>query len=628
MHSRRRNSQSEDGSHLARGPKKNLQQGLDTPRPSLYNSHPMLVTQPFTEAPSRELQAVEDELRECKQTLEALQRALVEERCQSHYWRAQHGRCRAREEALKEKVRELEAKLDEYEQRHRKDQRLIAALRRKLKQFARMLFAPGSEKRKEKEKEDTAPAPPQEGGEEKAPSEPKKRRGKQPGAKGYGRWRREELPTETVYHPLGEEERRCPGCGKPVVVLPETEDSEEIDIRVEVVRIVHKREKAKPTCSCGLLPGIVTAPVPPKVIPKGLFTVGFWTYVMVEKFLLGRPLSRVILQLALWGLVDPRTGKPGVSQGTLTEGLKRIWDLIRPLYERIVGEVPKANHWHMDETRWLVFVETEGKQGYRWWLWVAVTREAVCYVLDPSRSSRVAKRLLAGARGTLSVDRYSAYKSLAAEEEGIRLSFCWAHVRRDFDRAERCAEDPRLREWARNWLDRIAQLYHLNTERLQVRERPEVFRERDQALRAAVRSFREEVDRERSQPGLDEIQEKILASVVEHWEGLTVFVDVPEIPIDNSEAERQLREVALGRKNYYGSGSVWSGHMTAGVLTVLRTARRNGLNPRHWLEVYLEDCARNRGRPPEDLEAYLPWKLSERVREAIRAKVRRKEIPP
>ncbi len=117
-----------------------------------------------------------------------------------------------------------------------------------------------------------------------------------------------------------------------------------------------------------------------------------------------------------------------VSQGTLTGGLKRIAELVAPLYGRILERVRSAECWHMDETRWLVFAATQGKRSHRWWLWIIVTHDVCAYVLDPTRASQVPKNLLGeDAQGILNVDRYSAYKAL---DEKIQLSFCWAHVRR------------------------------------------------------------------------------------------------------------------------------------------------------------------------------------------------------
>jgi transposase len=561
--------------------------------------------------------------REGKEGLSATERELVELRQQAHYWKSLHGRAVERERRLRQRLEELEAKVREYEKHLKESTDVIDALKAKVKQLAAMLFAPKSEKApKEDPSDKTGDDTEHEGGGSR-----KRRRGKNPGDEGHGRRKREELPTEIVIHELTED--HCPGCGTPYIILPKTEDSEEIDVRIWLGRIIHRRVMAKPACSCGVVPGMITAPVPPKLIPKGLFTIGFWVYIILEKFFLQRPLSRVLKQLALHGLVDPRDdSKPGVSQGTLTGGLKRIWGLVQPLYQKILAETRAANHWHMDETRWLVFVEIEGKKGHRWWLWVVVTKVTVCYLLDPSRSSDVPRGLLEGAQGILNVDRYSAYKTLASEEEGIQLSFCWSHVRRDFDRVRKTREEPKLKDWAQVWIERIGNLYKLNEERLAVREDPEAFARRDQALREAVDHFKEQAERELSEGGLQEAQEKPLSSLLNHWAGLILFVDNPDVPMDNNEAERQLREAALGRKNYYGSGAEWSGRMAACLFSVLRTAQRNGLNPQHYLEVYFEACAENGGKPPEAIDSYLPWDLSDEVREAIEQKAHEQQARP
>jgi len=80
--------------------------------------------------------------------------------------------------------------------------------------------------------------------------------------------------------------------------------------------------------------------------------------------------------------------------------------------------------------------------------------------------------------------------------------------------------------------------------------------------------------------------------------------------MDNSEAERRMRIAALGRKNYYGSGSVASGHFTACLFSIFQTLKLWNVNPRKWLTRYLQACADNRGQVPDDLTCFLPWKMS------------------
>jgi transposase len=403
-----------------------------------------------------------------------------------------------------------------------------------------------------------------------------------------------------VIHELPESKRICPKCGKPFADFPGTEDSEELDYEERVFRRVHKRKRYRRTCQCKCVPGIVAAPVPRKLIPKGKLSIGLWVYLLLEKYLDQRPLYRTLRRLSLHG-VD-------FSQGTITGGLGRIGELIQPLYVRILERCRSAGHWHMDETRWKVFVEWLGKKGYGWWLWIVMTKDTCVYLLDPARSGDVPKDFLGeNAEGVISADRYSAYKTLLSVL--IRIAYCWAHVRRDFLRIRNGYG--KLRDWATAWVDRIDGLFHRNARRLGARADPAGFSVEDQALLAEMETMAKVRDRELADEALHPAARKALESLENHWEGLRIFVDHPEIPMDNNRAERGLRNPVIGRKNYYGSGSVWSGMFTVMMFTLLQTLLLNDINPKDFLQAYFEACAENGGRVPENLDAFLPWKSSE-----------------
>lgn len=263
----------------------------------------------------------------------------------------------------------------------------------------------------------------------------------------------------------------------------------------------------------------------------------------------------------------------------------------------------------MDETHWMVFAETEGKVGYRWWLWVAVTRDTCVYLLEPTRSAEVPKNHLGqDPEGIISADRYVVYQKLG---ENIRVAFCWSHVRRDFLPIQ--AGYKRLRRWAEGWLKRIDDLFAQNAKRLEVLGDPEAFCLEDQALRKLVAAMGETRERELANTTWHPAQRKLLESLREHWEGLILFVDNPHIPMDNNEAERRLRNPVVGRKNYYGSGSLWSGMLSAVLFTILQTLIINNIDPQKFLTTYFQACAQNGSQPLPDeaLKRFLPWNLSE-----------------
>jgi transposase len=144
----------------------------------------------------------------------------------------------------------------------------------------------------------------------------------------------------------------------------------------------------------------------------------------------------------------------------------------------------------------------------------------------------------------------------------------------------------------------------------------------DQQVRQQVQQIKERIDGELAGGELRPEQEKILRSMRRHWTGLTVFVDHSYVPMDNNAAERANRLLAVGRKNFYGRGSEWSGELACACFTLLATLRQHGLCPRQYFQAYLEACARHGGRAPENLEEFLPWKWSAEKRAAYRAKGR------
>jgi len=531
---------------------------------------------------------------------------LFELRQQAHYWQALHARAVERESALKEKVLLLQATVRGQEKQHKEQAGKLEALEAEVVLLQRMVFGKKTEKTKKSPEGDGSDSNQDSKG---TGADGKRPRGQQPGAKGHGRKRRENLPTEEVPHDLTPSKRRCPTCRKPFRELPGTEDSDEIEWKVRVYRKVHRRRRYVPDCTCPDNPGIITAPVPPKLIPKGMFSVGFWVHLLMEKFLFQRPLHRVRQVLAMEGLP--------VSQGTLTGGLKSLSPLLQPLYAAILEKSRKANHWHMDETRWMVFEELAGKKGHRWWLWVVVTKETCAFILDPTRSSKIPKEHLGlNADGILSVDRYSAYKAYESLGENVSLAFCWSHVRRDFERVGKGYK--KLREWAEEWMALINDLFRLNRERLAVRSRPRVFGKKDKALRSAMDAMEERMKRALSDSSLHDAQRKVMKSLRNHWDGLTIFVENPDIPMDNNEAERSLRNAVVGRKNYYGNGSIWSGLLTAMLFTLFQTLLKNDIDPKKFLAHYFQACAENGGRVPENVDEFLPWNLSEERKAAWR----------
>jgi len=423
-------------------------------------------------------------------------------------------------------------------------------------------------------------------------------RGQQRGSPGHGRRPLGGLPIHEEILPLAS--ANCPACGEALEDFPGTEDSEVLEIEVQAYRRVIRRRRYRPVCRCGQLPGIVTAPAPARLIERGKFGISVWVDALLDKFLYGRASTRWIQAMADRGHT--------ISAGSLSGGLQAIAPLFAPLYQALLPRLREEPHWHADETRWEVFVEREGKAGHRWYLWVFQSCSVVYYALDPSRSATVPAAVLAGVEhGVISCDRHSAYKKFARLHPGIVLSFCWAHQRRDLLKVAN--EHPTLTAWAMQWVDRIGQLFDLYEQRCRATRRSATYRTADQQLRTALRRMARERTRSLRDPQLPEPALKLLQSMQRHWQGLREFVRHRKVPPDNNAAERALRPAVVGRKNFYGSGSEWSGQLAAMMFSVLMTMKCWQINPRTWLSEYLHACAAAGNRAPAALSDYLPWAM-------------------
>jgi transposase len=391
--------------------------------------------------------------------------------------------------------------------------------------------------------------------------------------------------------------------------LSDTEDSEQVEIEVSAYRRVIRRRRYRRTCTCDG-PITLTAPPPPKLIPKGRYGLSVWVEILLDKYFSYRPTERLLAAWRPLGL--------DLAPGTVTEGLEQLEVLVRPIDEALKARNSEGDFHQGDETRWRVFTAVEGKEGFGWWLWVVSGLDTVIYLLDASRSHTVPEsHFRAASRGVLVVDRYAAYKAMIWVKDGILvLAFCWAHVRRDFIRVGKGW--PESKSWALEWLRRIRALYRLNDHRLAAQQDAAAFEAADGRLRHAVAEMKTAMESERARADLATPCRKALESLQEHWDGLTRFVDDPRIPMDNNASERRARGPAVARKNFYGSGSLWSGRLAAALLSLFATLSLWKLDARKWLTWYFEHCAMAGGKVPKDIQPFLPWNLDAGKRGELR----------
>jgi transposase len=190
-----------------------------------------------------------------------------------------------------------------------------------------------------------------------------------------------------------------------------------------------------------------------------------------------------------------------------------------------------------------------------------------------------------------------------------------------------------LEQWALEWRERIGNLYHLNAQRLEVwqpnlslTQQSAAFQDRHQALAEALESVHDEAKKLAAPisksivtatikpvpKSANQLQRECANSLLDHWQGLKLFLDYPAVPMDNNAAENAIRGPVTGRKNYYGSGSLWSADLTATMFTIFQTFALWGIPVRDWLTGYLQACAENGGKPPIDVTPFLPWSRADK----------------
>lgn len=420
----------------------------------------------------------------------------------------------------------------------------------------------------------------------------KRSRGRQHGAKGHGRKQRPNLPQVEKALKFSDSDRHCQTCGLEYEEVGE-KSSDEVDVEIKVVVVTTTRTTIRRACKCAGSPIIKTPPAPPKLFRGSAYSLGFWSYVLFEKYHLQRPLQRICKQLEAYGLE--------LGSSVIVNGLKKLHSerVFKSLVDEIASRVRSASHQMKDETGWKIFQEVDGKKGYQHWMWATRTRDCCLFEIDANRSREVAKHTIGEGPVVVTSDMMKAYEDLG---DNVTNSWCWAHVRRYLLKLN---TRPNLLELSNNWVSKVDWLYHCNNKRL-IASNDKEFQLHDKALRASMAEFKRLV-KSNAKRSKDPEAKKVFKMISEHWDGLKVFVDLPQIPMDNNLTEQALRNLVVGRKCYYGSGALWSGQLAADLSTIFTTLEMNGINPQVWLTEYLSAVAKNGGRAPPNSIDFLPW---------------------
>jgi transposase len=404
----------------------------------------------------------------------------------------------------------------------------------------------------------------------------------------------EDLPREVITHMP--EHDCCPDCGGQLRQFGEdvSEQLERIPATYKVIRHV------RPKFACGGCDRVVEAPAPARPIAYGLAGPDLLAHVLVSKFGDHLPLYRQSEIFAREGI--------DLDRSTLAGWVGAASELVAPLVDEIRKHVLAGPKIHGDDTPVPVLAPGNGKtKTGRLWTYVRDDRPAaqstpaaVWFTYSEDRKGEHPRQHLKDYTGALQADAYSGLHHLYGDGAIYEVA-CWAHARRKFHDIHVTHRSPTTTEA----LSRIGALYAIEE---QVRGKPP-------DLRCSVRQTQ-------AKPILDDLRlwmEKMLRSLsaksdtagairysLSHWRALTRYVDNGLLEIDNSSAERALRAVSIGRKNYLFFGADSGGVRAASFYTLIGTAKLNGIDPSFYLRSVLNRIAEH---PINRITELLPWNL-------------------
>lgn len=375
----------------------------------------------------------------------------------------------------------------------------------------------------------------------------------------------------------------CPDCGG--ALRPLAEDSDEmLDVAPVQWRVIRN---VRPKYSCRSCERIVQAPAPVKAVARGKASFATLAHVVVNKFDHHLPLYRQAEIMAAQGIE--------LDRSTLAGWAGQAAALLDPIVTRIREEGLKAGKLHVDDTPVPMLVPGKGKTAQaRLWTYVvddcppgATTPALVWYRFTPDRSGIHPQTELKTFAGLLQADGYAGYDKLY---EGGRVQevACWAHFRRKIFENHQTSPTPLTTDL----LERIARLYQIEVE---IRGSPPDVRrrQRQERSRPVIEDLRAAIDDALRRLSPKSAMAKALAYGRKRWDALTRFLDEGNAEIDNNAAERAMRPVAIGRKNWLFAGSKAGGERAAAIYTVIETCKLNGVEPQAYIADVIEKIAGN-----------------------------------
>jgi transposase len=402
-----------------------------------------------------------------------------------------------------------------------------------------------------------------------------------------------------IHVTIAPEDTNCPCCRSPMHVIGE-DAAERLDVIPAQFRVIvtHRPKYACRACE----EAVVQAPAPERLIKGGLPTEAMVASVLVAKYAWHLPLYRQTQMLTAQGL--------DIKRSILAFWVGYAAAELKPIYLRLRELILTSGKIAVDETVAPVLDPGRGrtKKGYFWAIarddrpWGGTDPPAIAYSYAPGRGAVHALKLLDGYRGIVQCDGYAAYKTIAdkAPGEAITLAFCWAHLRRRFFDIAKGGDAPIASEA----LERIAALYAVEKtiRGRSAEERRAVRQDRSKPLVAALKAWLEH------QLGRVSAKAPIAEEIrygLNHWGGLTRFLDDGRIELDTNIVERGIRPIVLNRKNALFAGHDEGAESWACIASLIETCKLNRVDP----QAYFADVLTKLVNlwPASRLDALMPW---------------------
>jgi transposase len=397
----------------------------------------------------------------------------------------------------------------------------------------------------------------------------------------------------------------CPDCGGDLRVVGE-DVSELLDMIVAQLKVI---DIARIKKSCRRCEKMVQVPAPSRPIPGSMAGPNLLAYVLVSKFDDHLPLYRLNEIFARMGADIP--------DSTLVDWCGRAMKVLQPLIERLETEIMASDLLHCDDTPIRVLDRSRRdkglgkgvKQGRIWAYvrdqrpWDGAAPPGAIYYFAPDRKGEHVGQHLQGSSGILQADAYAGFNKLyekrADGSRQFREAACWAHLRRDFHDIWTSDKS----QIAREALDRIGKLYDIERE-IAGQPAEARLRARQTKSKPKVEALRQWAEQQLARiPGKGDLA-KAFRYGLSRWPSFCLFLEDGRVAIDNNAAERAMRPIGIGRKNWLFAGADTGAETLARAMTLVETAKLNGLDPQAYLADVLDRIHDHKINLIDEL---LPW---------------------